>query len=127
MRSFELNGIHWRVKRVDPSSPYLIDRTGTSTVATTDPETYTMYISKILEGDFLNHVIIHELGHCVMFSYNLIEDIHSVVEPKYWIEAEEWVCNFVADYGYYIFDSLRTVVGDNALDLVPKYITELVS
>lgn len=126
MRSFEMNGIHWRVEYVRPNSPYLIDRTGRSTVATTDPETCTMYISRILSGDFLNHVVTHELGHCIMFSYGLIDDIHSVVSPENWIEAEEWVCNFIADYGRKILDSLRDILGDDALDLLPKYLTKLV-
>lgn len=109
---------------VDPTSPYLIDRTGRATVATTDPIGCTMYISRILDGDFLNHVVIHELGHCAMVSYGLLDEIHATVAPQYWIEAEEWICNFVADYGRYIYDALREIVGDDALDFLPKYIDE---
>lgn len=125
MHSFEMNGIRWQVKYVNPTSSYLIDRTGRATVATTDPETYTMYISRILEGDFLVHVITHELGHCVMISYGLLDDIHNTVEPEYWIDAEEWICNFVADYGRHIYSNLRKIVGDDALDFLPKYIDAL--
>lgn len=39
-----------------------------------------------------------------MFSYGLLEAVHSVVDPENWIEAEEWICNFLADYGDEIFD-----------------------
>lgn len=127
MRSFKMNGIRWHVKFVDPSSSYLIDRTGRATVATTDPSTHCIYLSRLLDGDFLNHVFVHELGHCVMFSYNLIDDIHRVVDPQYWIDAEEWVCNFVADYGREILENLKDILGDNALDSLPKYLERLVS
>lgn len=61
-----------------------------------------------------------------MFSYKLIDDIHRVVDPRYWIDAEEWVCNFVADYGREILERLRDIVGDDALDFLPKYLEKLV-
>ena len=47
--------------------------------------------------------MIHELGHCAIFSFDLLPDIHRMVKEKYWIEAEEWMCNFIADYGMMIF------------------------
>lgn len=34
-----------------------------------------------------------------MFSYGLLPAIHSFVKSQHWLEAEEWVCNFIADYG----------------------------
>ena len=33
-----------------------------------------------------------------MTSFGLIEELHRLVKPEYWIEAEEWVCNLLADY-----------------------------
>ena len=86
----------------------LIDRTGRLCLATTDPKTSTVYLSNSLAGPKLRTVLLHELGHCAMFSYDLLSEIHSVVDPSKWIEAEEWVCNFLADYGDEIFD----VAGD---------------
>lgn len=87
------------MKFEDPNSPMLMDRTGTQRVATTDPRLGTIFLSTELEGSFLLRVLIHELGHCALFSYGLLEHIHRMVHPYYWIEAEEWVCNFMADYG----------------------------
>ena len=81
----------------------LMDRTGTFTVATTDPITRTVYLSSDLHDGMLVKVLIHELGHCAMISFNLIEDIHRMVKPEYWFEAEEWLCNFLSDYGFKIF------------------------
>lgn len=44
-------------------------------------------------------VLIHEICHCVLYSYGLLYDIHKAVKKDYWILAEEWICNFLCDYG----------------------------
>lgn len=103
MRSFLMNGYIWHVLFVHPESDLLIDRTGNARVATTDPTTLCIYISHDLYGDFLDRVLIHELGHCALFSFDLLADIHRMVYKEYWIEAEEFICNFIADYGRLIF------------------------
>lgn len=107
---FKINGYIWRVKYVAKNSPCLVDRMGVLTVATTDPYDLTIYISSSIYGQFHDKVLVHELAHAVMLSYYLIDDIHSVVYPTYWMEAEERVCNFIADYGFelfHIFQQLR--------------------
>lgn len=103
MDSFVMNGYPWHIRVVDPGSPLLVERTGRLTVAVTDPNVLTIYISGALRDPFLTRVLIHELGHCALFSYGLLDDIHSLVHPRHWIEVEEWVCNFIADYGWQIF------------------------
>lgn len=122
-----MNGYPWVVKRVSSQSPMLVDRTGKYTLATTDFSTLTVYISKSVRGSFLIHVLIHELGHCALFSYGLVEDIHKVVKPQYWLEAEEWVCNFIADYGLQIFETAYDIVGDDAWTIVPHEIDKLIA
>lgn len=97
--TFFLNGYKWRIIFVNPYSHLLVDRTGRKTVATTDPSVGCVFIANDIYGSFLTRVLIHEIGHCVMVSYDLIGDIHRMVRPAYWIEAEEWVCNFIAEYG----------------------------
>ena len=64
----------------------------------------TVYFSSALHGEALKRVLTHEVCHCAMMSYNLIEDIHRMVLPTYWVEAEEWVCNLIADYGASILE-----------------------
>lgn len=108
------------------SSSYLIDRTGSKVVATTDPRTRTIYLLDTLDGSFLNTVLIHELGHAVMFSYGLLNDIHRVVRREDWIDAEEWICNFIADYGLRIFSIVSSVLGENALVYIPYELERLV-
>lgn len=112
---------------VDPRSDLLVDRTGTLTVATTDPNTRCVYISNALSGDLLNRVLIHELGHCVMISYNLLDDIHRMVYPEYWVEMEEWICNFIADYGLQIFTAAYQILGDDAWLVIPYELERLVA
>ncbi len=125
--SFLMNDRFWRVYFVEADSPCLIDRTGTIRLATTDPKTNCVYLSNTLEGDLLNTVVIHELGHCVIISYNLLQNIHKVVYPEYWFVAEEWICNFIADYGYKIFKIAYDILGDEAWILVSKELQRLVA
>ena len=123
MTRFRMNGILWRIIFVDPESSMLIDRTGVKTVATTDPVTKCVYLADNLNGNFLTKVIIHELGHCTMISYGLLNDIRSMVDEDYWFDVEEWVCNFIADYGEMIFLTTRSILGKDALSFIP-YILE---
>lgn len=127
MTPFTLNGITWRVENVSPNSHYLTDRTGLTRVATTDPDTNRIYLSNQLIGEFKIRVLLHELGHAAMISYGLIDELHQFVEPEYWIEAEEWVCNFIADYGRQIFSAAYKELGDNAWLIIPNELEELIS
>lgn len=127
MDSFYMNGDLWHVKIVSPYSPKLVDRTGELKVATTDPVSRNVYLSSQLEGDFFNTVLVHELGHCAMISFGLIDYIHSYVDPAYWIDVEEFMCNFIADYGLKIFRTAYSLFGDDALRIVPIEIEKYVA
>ena len=127
MDHFYMNGYLWTVYFVDPDSDLLVDRTDTKTIATTDPETYCIYLSNALRGDLLNKVLIHELGHCTMISFHLLDDIHRMVKRRYWMEAEEWVCNFIADYGLRIFSTAYRILGDEAWIFIPYELERLVA
>lgn len=127
MDRFTMNGYLWRICFVAHDDPMLVDRTGEVTVATTDPRTLCVYISEELDGLFLTRVLVHELGHVTMYSFDLVGDIHRMVEPRYWVEAEEWVCNFIADYGMKIFSTAYRIMGDRALTVVPHELERLVA
>lgn len=127
MNTFVLNGYLWRIEFVDPSDQMLVDRTGSRTVATTDPKTKCVYLSSTLQGDFLARVLIHELGHCALVSFNLLDEIRRTVRPEYWVEAEEWVCNFIADYGLKIFTTAYSVLGYDAWKFIPRELEKLIA
>lgn len=121
-----MNGYLWHIQFVDPHSSKLVDRTDTLRVATTDPRTNDVYLSSDLYGYFLVRVLVHELGHCALFSYHLLGAIHRMVRPEYWIEAEEWICNFVADYGLMIFDNAFRFLGYHAWVFIPDEIDYMI-
>ena len=104
-----------------------MDRTGSATVATTDPETLEVCVSSELSGPFLARVLVHEIGHCALFSFGLVDDIHRMVYPSRWVEAEEWVCNFIADYGWTVFSAAYAVLGEDALYVVPREVERMVA
>lgn len=127
MDSFVMNGQLWHVQFVEPYNELLRDRTGHITVATTDPKTHTMCLSNTLYGNFLHRVVIHELGHCAMVSFGLLDDIHRMVRPQYWIEAEEWICNFIADYGMQIFTAAYEILGSDAWLYMPQELERFIA
>lgn len=117
---FTMNGYFWKVRFVTNNDPMLVDRTNNLRVATTDPSTQTVYLSERLRGDYLLTVFLHELGHCALYSFDLLDDIHRMVRPEYWIEMEEFICNFLADYGMRIFKIAYRVLGYDAWKLIPS-------
>lgn len=126
MQTFEMNGDRWTIIFVDPTNEMLVDRTKNLTVATTDPSTRTVYVSNELSGPFLTRVIVHELGHCAMISYGLLDDVHRVVKRRYWVQAEEWVCNFLMDYGLMIFSIASEIIGVDVVTFVSKLMNRII-
>lgn len=116
---FAMNGDIWEAVRVRWDDERLIDRTGNLRLATTDPATMTVCYSEILTGSMLARVLIHEMGHCAMVSYGLLPELHRMVKPSYRVQMEEWVCNFLADYGMTVYESAKAVIGEQAIRLVP--------
>lgn len=114
-----MNGDFWQVRFVSPSDNVLIDRTGERTLAVSDYSTRVISIANNLYGELLSRVFIHELGHCVMFSYGLLPELHRMVKKQYWIEAEEWVCNFIADYGQFVIRTARDILGNRFAYVAP--------
>jgi hypothetical protein len=107
-----MNGDLWRVRFVSPNDNVLIDRTGKRTLAVSDYSTMTISIANNLHGELLNRVFIHELGHCVMFSYGLLPELHRMVKKRYWVDAEEFVCNILSDYGQFVIGTARDILGN---------------
>lgn len=113
--TFVMNGFVWKVIFTDSNDPALVDRTGLFTLGVTDPLTMSVHISKDLDTQMMTKVLIHELGHCAMVSYGLIDDIHKMVKKRYWIEAEELICNLIANHGEEIFETTYRIVDDFTL------------
>lgn len=127
MRSFKMDGLTWYILQVDSSDSRLVDRTGKLRLATTDPNTMCVYLSNELSGEILTRVLIHELGHCAIFSYGLDREIHRMVKRRYWVEAEECVCNFLAIQGRAIFEIAYDLLGYEAWTRIPTEFDRLIS
>ena len=112
LRQFYMNGDLWRVQFVSPQADVLIDRTGKRTLAVSDYSTMIISIANNIHGELLNRVFIHELGHCVMFSYGLLPELHRMVKKRYWVDAEEFLCNILADYGHFVIRTARDILGN---------------
>lgn len=121
-----MNGDLWRVQFVPPQDDVLIDRTGKRTLAVSDYSTMTISIANNLHGELLNRVFIHELGHCVMFSYGLLPELHRMVKKRHWVDAEEWCCNFISDYSGIIIVTSKDILG-NSFSLVMPRTFELIA
>lgn len=127
MNSFYMNGELWHIKTVDPHNHELVDRTGKLCLATTDPVNHYISLSNKLNGELFARVLIHELGHCAMISFNLLDEIHQMVKPDYWVEAEEFICNFIADYGLQIFNTAYELFGEDVLIYIPSEIEKMIA
>lgn len=86
---FEINGIIWKIKFVDPFDPILIKDNGILSVGMCDQLTKTIYLARNLEGSMLKKVVCHEIVHAAMFSYQ----VHLSVEQ------EEIIADIIATYG----------------------------
>lgn len=62
---------------------------GTVTLGITDLDKQTIYLFSMLKGRMLRKVLIHELTHAFMFSYDFYLTI----------DEEEFVCSFLDTYG----------------------------
>ena len=97
-RGFSIGGEWWHVNLVPPSSPFLIDRTGRLTVATTDTVRRRINVSDAIHGAFLKRVLGHEITHIIMDIYGMNKRIKELA-GNHSIEIEEMICNIVADHG----------------------------
>lgn len=118
LKSFTVNGIEWTLVPVEPDNTPLLDELGNYRLTITDfpKRKFTILrsglwiviltktlkrsgkrksnINKAIGRDYDIRVLIHEICHCVLYSYGLLYDIHKAVKKDYWILAEEWICNF---------------------------------
>ena len=109
--NFKMANDVWRVTFVPRDSICLIDRCNEFRMATTDPSTMCIYLSRDLSGNMLRHVLLHELGHCAIYSYNLLGDIHRLTKKRYWVESEEWLCNFIANHSQEVLGIANDILG----------------
>lgn len=111
MRPVSIDGKLWMVERVPPSSPLLVDRTGTHTLATTDPVTRTISISNAIIPPMLDMVLMHELSHAAMSVYGYDAILGKHLDDTDKIPVEEWAVGFMEKHGIEVALAASSVLG----------------
>lgn len=124
MDGFKVGNDWWSVRMVGPDSPALIDRTGSRCLGTTDPSCHCVYLSDTIKGDMLARVLVHEMTHATLWSTGMIAELRSMVKPWRRIDAEEWVCNLMADFGWSTFVQARAIMGPRAIMYLPQWMVD---
>lgn len=68
-------------------------------LATTDPITKTIHVSEAVKPPMLDKVMLHEAAHAVTMSYGILDALHAAIPERYWVDAEEWACQLVENFG----------------------------
>lgn len=104
MRPLTIRGHVWRVVRVAPGDPLLIDRTGTRTIATTDPQARVIRISSDVMPPLYDQVLVHEATHALMEEAGLNSDIDSIA-------MQELLAWFMETHAIEVIDAVSSSLG----------------
>lgn len=97
--TFTVNDTVWKLRLVNPRDKNLRRSDGSPCLGLCDNNLKTVFIADNQPPDKEEHILCHELCHCICFEYGFLLDV----------ELEEWLCNFMADYGkeiIYLVDDL---------------------
>lgn len=110
MQPLIIRGNVWRVTRVSPGDPFLIDRTGVPRIATTDVRDKVIRISETVAPPLLDKVMLHEAAHAVMEETGVSDLLmHATDEVR--IASEELLAWFLETYAIEIIDAVRISLG----------------
>lgn len=94
-----INNIKWNIIFTN-NVEYLKRNDGSITLGITDNNIKTIFIFNKLNSALTKKVLIHELTHAYIFSYNYYLTL----------EEEEFVCSFVENYGGPILHDIDTIL-----------------
>lgn len=97
-----INGQLWRVCIVSPQHPALITPAGRSAIGCCDSAQRTIFISKRLSLKSIKKVLMHEITHAIIYSYNI-----SMNE-----NTEEIVADLMATHGAKMVDLSHTAYNE---------------
>lgn len=101
----------WRVVRVSPGDPSLIDRTGRSRLATTDQNTRTISLSMSIPPEMFDRVYLHELAHAVMYEHGVTELLSGVLDDNARVLVEELLAWFLERHSIEVTAAASMSVG----------------
>jgi hypothetical protein len=111
MRPLILRGHVWRVARVSPDSPFLIDRTGERRIATTDPRTRVIRISESVPIPMFDQVYLHETAHAIMVEAGVTELLEQLPDDRQQVLTEELLAWFLEHHAIEAIDAASSSLG----------------
>ena len=93
-----INKIHWKIEFTDRDEDLYLD--GVKRLGITDKRKHVIYLDNNLKGALLKKVLLHELTHAWLCSYDY--DIS--------VEFEEFLCSFVDTHAEEIIDTLYSLI-----------------
>ena len=97
-----INGVSWKIIYTSDYD-YLKRSDGVITLGVTDVRLKTIYVYSNLSSYMRRKVLIHELTHAFIFSYNYYLPL----------DQEEFVCSFVENYGVDIIKTYDYICNQN--------------
>lgn len=105
---FIINGIGWNLIFVHGASPDLLRSDGTTSLAVTDWNSRSIFVSTAPKKAYLRRIIAHELCHAFCFSYDISMPI----------EQEEYLAGWISLYGtdlVYLLDNIMSSLSRRAV------------
>ena len=101
----------WRVVRVSPGDPFLVDRTGSRRIATADVSTKTIRISDDVMPPLLDKVLLHEVAHAAIDGSPAADILQGVPDDLQRILAEELLAWFMETHAVEVIDATSSLLG----------------
>ena len=101
----------WRVIRVNPGDPFLIDRTGVPKLATTDPTTKTIRMSTDVPLAMYDKVFLHEAAHALMWEAGVTDLLSQVTAEREQVFLEELLAWFLESHSIQVIDAATRSLG----------------
>lgn len=111
MAPLVIGGRTWRVVRVPPGDPLLVDRTGRHTIATTDPVSRTIRISESVIPPMLDMVYLHEAAHAMMEEAGVTDLLSAMHDPQQAVAVEELLAWFLEAHAIEVIDAVSRSLG----------------
>lgn len=111
MRPLVIGNHVWRVIRVAPGDPLLVDQTGAMRVATTDPVTRTIRISTDVMPPLLDRVFLHEATHAIMEDAGINDLLRRLPDDRLQVLAEESVAWLLETHAIPVVDAVSRSLG----------------
>lgn len=106
-----IGGNVWRVVRVSPGDPFLVDRTGSRRIATADISSKTIRISEDIMPPLLDKVLLHEVAHAAIDGSPVADILRGLPDNLQSILAEELLAWFMETHAIEVIDAASSLLG----------------